>query len=245
MRQKEEKMKKILATMMLMLPLVTEAMVDHNLEKMTIRADVVEIKLDDRYANVREMIFESGSILRTIEGCPSSFSKLRTIAIPSSVEIIGDSCFAACCYGDCLCEVTFEPGSKLREIKMGAFERTAIKRIEIPSSVEIIGDGCFHGCAGLREVTFGYGSQLQRIGKLAFIYTSLESITIPSSVKVIGANCFFLGGNSSLRCLSFESGSQLREIGTKAFGSDISVQGASHLSPAMSDRITQILDGER
>jgi hypothetical protein len=267
MRQKEKKMKKILATMMLMLPLVTEAMigdqveieglkyeiaadnlkilvrpVDRSPEKMIIRDDVVEIKWEpfDRCANLREMIFESGSLLQRIEVCASSFRALRTIAIPSSVEIIGYECFAG--YSN-LCEVIFEPGSKLREIQGWAFfAGTAIRTIAIPSSVEIIGDWCFHRCANLREVTFESGSRLREIGGLAFSYTSLESIAIPSSVEIIGDQCF--ADNWSLRCLSFESGSQLRAIGRWAFGSDISVQGASHLSPAMSDRITQILDGK-
>ena len=99
-----------------------------------------------------------------------------------------------------------------------------MKSIEIPASVETIGVTAFKGCSSLATVTFEKGSQLKTIagGSTAYYYQgvfsdciSLTSIEIPANVETIEATAF--KGCSSLTTVTFEKGSQLREIGSSAF----------------------------
>jgi hypothetical protein len=62
-------------------------------------------------------------------------SALRSICIPSSVEILCAYCFGLC---TSLSRLTFERNSRLVEIQRGAFEGcSSLKSIGIPDSVEI------------------------------------------------------------------------------------------------------------
>jgi hypothetical protein len=60
---------------------------------------------------------------------------LRSVTIPSSVEIIGKLCFHMC---QSLCEVKFESGSKLREIRHSAFNETSVREVGVPLGCAVL-----------------------------------------------------------------------------------------------------------
>jgi hypothetical protein len=64
-----------------------------------------------RYCFVRAFIFANGCRLREIGEKAFSNANLKSISLPSSVEILGDRCFANCGY---LATVTFEEPSRLK-----------------------------------------------------------------------------------------------------------------------------------
>jgi hypothetical protein len=80
-----------------------------------------------------EVTFESGSKLKEIGKGAFYMCGIKSIGIPSNVEVIGAKCFYHC---ESLCEVTFESGSKLKEIGGNAFSECRIKSIGIPSNVD-------------------------------------------------------------------------------------------------------------
>jgi hypothetical protein len=82
---------------------------------------------------------------------------LVEIILPSSIEILGERCFAEC---RSLSSVTFESGSRLLRIGGGAFGGTGLVEIVIPASVEVLGVGCFSLCRSLSSVRFESGSRL-------------------------------------------------------------------------------------
>ena len=184
--------------------------------------------------------FEEGSQVKTIggriytaypNGAFANCTSLTSIEIPASVEIIESNAFKECTK---LATVTFEKGSQLKTIGGGYFNETSyagafanctsLTSIEIPASVELIKSSAFKGCTKLATVTFEKGSQLKTIGeKGSYIHrhgafancTSLTSIEIPASVELILRSTF--DGCSSLTAITFENGSQLRNIGASAF----------------------------
>jgi hypothetical protein len=151
------------------------------------------------YKSLNEVTFESDCELQCIGKEAFRWSGVKTIQIPSNVEIIGEGCFRQC---QSLSEVTFESGCKLRRIEKHVFSWSGVKMIQIPSSVEVIGEECFRGCISLSEITFESGCKLQRIEDEAFRESGVKRIRIPSSVEMIGWRCFC--GCESLCEVNFE-----------------------------------------
>ncbi|MBE6590263.1 MAG: leucine-rich repeat domain-containing protein, partial [Ruminococcaceae bacterium] len=123
----------------------------------------------------------------------NSVKELTAIAIPASVEEIGEGAFSAC---SDLVNVTFGNGSLLKTVGKTAFYNCGnLAAVAIPASVEAIGDNAFQDCTLLASVTFGEDSALRVIGDGAFANCySIESITIPASVVQIGYQAFIGGG---------------------------------------------------
>lgn len=118
----------------------------------------------------------------------------------------------------------------------GAFANCSqLETIKIPKTVATIGCGAFSG-SGLTDVYFEENSQLEDIqgyvyyikdsngivsygrdpGSIgAFSGTKIESITLPANVNTIGDGAF--AGCKLLKKISFETNSQLRSIGLRAF----------------------------
>ena len=112
---------------------------------------------------------------------------ISSIAIPASVEEIGDHCFRRC---GSLREVRFAEGCHVKKIGESAFADSGLESIEIPQSVEVLAADCFSGCASLSCVTFVGGSHVRMMGAYAFAKSGLASIEIPSSVDELGDYCF-------------------------------------------------------
>jgi hypothetical protein len=105
--------------------------------------------------------------------------------IPSSVELLGLSCFSGC---QLLSSITFESNSRLARIESETFSYSSLRSIVIPSNVEILGSKCFYACQSLSSITFELPSRLTRIESEAFLYSSLRSIVIPSTILFLASN---------------------------------------------------------
>jgi hypothetical protein len=172
-------------------------------------------------------------------------SRLKSICIPRSVEIIGAGCFENC---ECLFELLFEEGSRLRRIEDyafgNAFSPDANVKISIPASVNYIGAGCFMSNT-FQRVTFEAESQLRKIKRETFHSDSLSEIRIPASVEILGEACF--GECEDLLKIVFESGSALSKIDVDAFNYCYSIELAVILSDSslpnggISERLRKIL----
>jgi hypothetical protein len=106
----------------------------------------------------------------------------RSVIIPSSVVVLGKSCFAWC---KSLESVIFESGSRLERIESYAFASSGLKSIVIPSSVTVLGKSSFSWCESLDSVILENGSRLERIEEDAFSRTRLKSIVIPPEATFI------------------------------------------------------------
>jgi hypothetical protein len=137
---------------------------------------------------------------------------LRTIIIPTSVEILGKYSFYNC---KSLASITFKSGSKLQRIEDSTVMESGLTSIIIPASVEVLGKSYFSTCELLLSVAFESGSKLQRIDEFAFMGSGLTAISIPASVEVLRRSCFSDCGPLSL--VRFEPNSKLREVSTDSF----------------------------
>jgi hypothetical protein len=71
--------------------------------------------------------------LSLIEKCVFIGTCLIEIILPSSVEVLGESCFYRC---GSLSSVTFESGSRLSRIESRAFTGLCLVEMIVPSSVK-------------------------------------------------------------------------------------------------------------
>ncbi len=145
--------------------------------------------------NLKSVTFGDGINLTEIPERMFYRTKLTSITIPESVEVIGSNAFY---YVETLLNVT------------------------IPAGVKTIGDSAFGYNKSLTSVTFAEGSQLTSIGASAFLEDSkLTSVTIPAGVESIGnyafAGCDVL--SSVTFALDAEGKSNLNTMGNYAFGS--------------------------
>ncbi len=128
--------------------------------------------------------------------------------IPSSVTIIGDSCFYAC---GKLTNVNIP--SNVVEIKRNAFKECySIQEITLPQGLITLGEGAFSGASQLKQITIPNGikkieaetfegclalenvvmhDSMTSIGRRAFEYCyKLDNVEIPDSVTVIESAAF-------------------------------------------------------
>ena len=135
------------------------------------------------------------------------YSSISSIKLPSSVTILGNTCFA-----NCNSLTSIDLPSSVMTLGNGCFSGCAIKSIKIPSSVTTLGNFCFSSCFSLTSVELPSSINTISLGcfqdckSLAFISipssvsnlylqcfwncSSLKSIEIPSSVKSINHLCF-------------------------------------------------------
>jgi hypothetical protein len=186
----------------------------------------VTIPADSRLREIEESAFS---------GCTS----LISIFIPSSVQCLGNNCFEECISLEI---VTFGAFSRLKIIGENAFAGCeSLKSICIPAACEIIGFEAFgavpniwkgiRSCKSLQSVLFESGSRLTTIGQRVFAgCPALKCIDLPAGVTVLEFDCFAglaVDGvyvvNDSLVSVTWESGSQLRNIKAFAFAGCVSL----------------------
>lgn len=116
-------------------------------------------------------------------------SKIKSITIPKSYQIIDEEAFLSCLK---LEKVIFTGESSLIEIGNNAFwGNHSLTSVTIPKSVKRIGELAFSNSSSLKEVSFEANSKLEEIGNSAFSGTNyLKTIKIPKSVKKIGSSVF-------------------------------------------------------
>jgi hypothetical protein len=90
-----------------------------------------------------------------------NFSKSSEIEIPSSIEILGSSCFSSC---GSLSSITFESNSRLTRIESEAFYESLLQSIVIPRNVEFIDDSAFIGVS-LSSISIESGNKIFVIEK--------------------------------------------------------------------------------
>jgi hypothetical protein len=91
-------------------------------------------------AGIKSIAFEIGSKFKEIQTQAFSGTDLEFVTFPSSVEVLGLSCFYEC---RSLSSVIFESESRLSRlsrIEREAFIRTGLIKIIPPSSVDILGE---------------------------------------------------------------------------------------------------------
>lgn len=194
-----------------------------NLRELEIPASVEEIGEKCFYkSSLHRISFASGSVLRLIGN--EAFSRctaLREIELPPTVEELGVGCFRR----SGIYRITFARGAVIKRFGQEAFYGCMnLREIEIPATVVDLGIECFGMSimypTGLRCITFASGSVMQRISSDAFacLYT-IERIQIPASVEVIESDAFHCGifGGSALSYVTFETGSRLRCVKSRAF----------------------------
>jgi hypothetical protein len=169
--------------------------------------------------------FESNSRLIRIESDAFSFSSLRSIVIPRSVQCIKGSAFI----GLTQTSILVQPGNETFTIE-GAFLVDILhhrlircfsnsSNVIIPWTISILGAACFSKSESLSAVSFEFKSQLTRIESDAFSYSSLRSIVIPCNVEFLCSLCFWK--SQALSSISFESPSRLKCIESQAFSSSL------------------------
>ncbi|MDR1267689.1 MAG: leucine-rich repeat domain-containing protein, partial [Holosporales bacterium] len=154
--------------------------------------------------------FEQNPQLTRVEEYAFSESGLRSICIPASVEALDQGCFYSCSF---LRGVTFEEGSHLRTVGVGAFARINLGCIDLP------------GGANIKVWVFAYSNieEIKIDGCFADFFSGVymatrlipQELMVPRTIKVIRDFCF--ASCTTLENIAFESGCQLREIGTQAF----------------------------
>jgi hypothetical protein len=86
---------------------------------------------------LRRSILVHGQSIVVTRICDSAFSRspLRRLAIPQSVEVIGENCFSFCNW---LTHVVFEADSELKRIEAFAFRLSGLKQFSIARGIEIV-----------------------------------------------------------------------------------------------------------
>ena len=138
----------------------------------------------------------------------SFFGKpLTSVALPSSVRIVGYAAFAGC---EGITQIEF-PAS-LDSISGYAFSATGFSTLALPTTVTKIGEGAFSRCEKLTSATIEAG----HIGAKAFFDdAALTDVKFGSGVTAIGNGAF--AGCKSLATLRWSDATQLALIGSEAF----------------------------
>lgn len=135
---------------------------------------------------------------KTLISVPINYGEQFTV--PEGVTALGDSAFRSC----------------------------KITSIHISASVETIGESLFRDCRSLETVTFADGCKISVIPDYTFTNcSSLKAVRIPAAVTEISSkidpdNSYSstytpFNGCTSLKSITFESGSQLTKIGDACF----------------------------
>lgn len=140
------------------------------------------------------------------------------LAIPDSVEAIGNNAFAYC-----TSMTNVKLGKNLRTIGINAFAYCGeLLSVQFPDSVEAIGDSAFFSCKKLNSVKFGNG--LESIGEFAFASCeSIASVSFNTGLKTLGQYAF--AKCNALETVTFSS--SVENIGEFAFYDDVKLNSVT------------------
>lgn len=221
-----------------------------NLESVVIGKDVETIGIRAFYLNksLDSVTFSEESSLKTInEYAFAGFrgvdefddwqeisNKLTSIAIPASVEVIGESAFE---FNTELASVTFANNSSLTTLGSSAFMHCVVlDNIVLPNSIYNMGEMVFAYCESLTSINIptsmtiipdrflesassllsvNMHNDILSIGIYAFYATGLQSVVIPKETTIIKHNAF--NSCTNLTTVSFVQDSKLETISMNAF----------------------------
>jgi hypothetical protein len=125
-----------------------------------------------------------------------SFTRLLSIVIPASVEVVHGSALSDCA----LANVEVASGNRHFSTDESFLYRdgeTVVVRffgsqgtVRIPKKIIIVGESAFYRCRLLERIEVEARSQMRRIEKKAFAKTALTGIVLPPTVAVIGRKAF-------------------------------------------------------
>ena len=103
--------------------------------------------------------------------CKGAFrgTKLRSVAVPKTVRLLGDRTFQACAE---LRRVTFAEGSALEKIGELCFSGSGLEELVLPMALKQVAGSAFSDCGSLRKITTEEGCAV-----------SLSDIKVPASAQ--------------------------------------------------------------
>ncbi len=128
-------------------------------------------------------------------GCFGNATHLRSIVLPDTIRVIGNSAFAGC-------EIeSIRIPEGVKEIKANTFSGCEkLQSVILPHSLRSIGMAAFSGCKALREITIPEG--VKTIGISAFSdCEDLKNVVIPTSIRKV--KIFAFSGCKRLQSIAF------------------------------------------
>ena len=176
------------------------------------------VKLPKKLTKINARAFRNSNVtaitlpetLVTIEGYAfAGATALASIAIPATVETIGDNAFMDVAT---LTAVDFSKAAALKTIGASAFKGTKLGKTSFKgcAALEEIKESAFEGIETFNAV-LGSATALKTIGASAFKGTATENANIPT-VENIGENAFF--GCEALKAVAMTAA---KSIGNNAF----------------------------
>lgn len=158
--------------------------------------------------NLKSVVFESGSVCKTIGQSAFQDTNVTDVRLPFMLQKIGFGAFKNCVNLDSLTI----PDSVTTIGTSAFYGCSSLASVVIPRGVTSIDYGTFSGCSSLTSVTLPKG--ITSIGNSAFYgCVSLTDVTIPDGVTTIGSYAF--SGCESLTEIVIPSG--MTEIADHTF----------------------------
>ena len=161
--------------------------------------------------NIETVVLPAG-LIEINASAFSECSKLKSVNVPNTVQLIDDWAFSNC---TALTDLVFEMGGTGKMV-VGkyAFQYIAATDVVLPATMSIVGNYVFSG-SKLTNVTFEEGSKLLSMGDQVFKDTNIVSIVMPAGLQTLANETFF--GCESLKNVTFGEG--LVSIGYGTFSS--------------------------
>lgn len=208
------------------------------LQHVCIPSEVTEIgaKAFFRCPKLASVSFAINSTLRVIgsqafEADAWDLSPINSIALPASVEEIGESCFRHCLN---LLNFDIPADSHLRRLckdSVGGTRlvgqhgwsyqtRPSFGTLYVPDSMEELGDDTLQHVVTPMRFAYGESPKLRRFGTRAFAYDkgeigTIRSITIPDTIEEIDRECFQYA--ICLQAVHFGANTRVKVLGFQAF----------------------------
>jgi hypothetical protein len=200
-------------------------------ETLIISGEVDQFDLYDFWEpqTIEVVRFEPGTVIRELS-CEAfgAFSSLKSLIIPSSVEVIDRCCFCLSEHVSCssLATITFAPGSKLLELQRCAFSGcTALKSLSLPATVQRLHGEAFAECA-IAAVEIDPGNEyfcvrgpfvvgIQPPISLVCYFGRLAAVAIDDDIEILGSSLFT--PSAFLERVTFGGASRLTTIQKGAF----------------------------
>lgn len=169
--------------------------------------------------NITKIVIEEG-ITEIGEYCFFNCTALKTVILPSTLEVIGGSGIydlagntdeTRGAFRDCTALESIILPANLKTIEKHAFSGcTSLKSITFPDSLTSLGDYAFRDCTSLKNVKYGTG--MTSTGKNAFRNSGVKYVTFSPTITSIDQYTFF---NTQIETIEIPE--QIEKIGMRSF----------------------------